>query len=334
MLKNICVLIASLAVWGAGTATSSAQEAPMTPMMVQMELIHGDHALHAPNGQAQVVGGRSVPLALGLSAAIPGLGQAYNRQWVKAAVALGLEVGLFIANRNWNSTGRDLEQAFQLRAHADWDPAKYALWIQDYAQYLNTNHGGNLNGSVAMADVDLTQPEAWSDVERALVRSMFDDIRAIEAQAYHVETGATFSHKLPFFAEQQYYELIGKYFQFAPGWRDYGADASPDDTVEGRPWLNADGTFNDRIDPEHRENGERIYVSDDFFEYANETAEANDYLRRASRVSAFIVLNHFIAAIDAAVSAKLHNDRMSTSLQVYSDHAGRPEVFMRIGYRF
>ncbi|MEM1093526.1 MAG: DUF5683 domain-containing protein [Bacteroidota bacterium] len=318
----------------AGSPAAQAQDAPMTPMMLQMELIHGDYTLNTQSGQTQVAGRRSVPLALGLSAAIPGLGQAYNQQWVKAVVALGLEVGLFVANRNWNNTGRDLERAFQLRAHADWDPAKYALWIQDYAQYLNTNHGGNISGSVAMADVDLTQPEAWSDVQRALVRSMFDDIRAIEAQAYHVETGASFSHKLPFFAEQQYYELIGKYFQFAPGWRDYGEDATANETVEGRPWLNTDGTFNNRIDPEYREDGERIYVSDDFFDYARETAEANDYLRRASRVSAFIVVNHFIAAIDAAVSAKLHNDRMSTSLQIYSDQTGRPEVFMQIGYRF
>ncbi|GAB5519228.1 MAG: hypothetical protein RhofKO_14790 [Rhodothermales bacterium] len=311
-----------------------AQTAPTTPMAMRMQLVHGDYDAATALPTMQAGSRRSVPLALGLSAAVPGLGQAYNRQWVKAVVLLGLEVGLFAANRDWNATGRDLELAFQQRAHIDWDPAKYALWIQDYADYLNTNHGARISGSVAIADVDLTQPEAWSDVERALVRTMFEDIRGIEAQSFHVETGATFSHKLPFFAEQQYYELIGKYFQFAPGWRDYGDGADPDATVEGRPWRNNDGTYNDRIDPEHKEGGERIYVSDDFYDYARETAEANDYLRRASRVSAFIVLNHFIAAIDAAVSAKLHNDRLSTSLQVYSDHTGRPEMLMRIGYRF
>lgn len=39
---------------------------------------------------------RSTPLAFGMSAVVPGLGQAYNRHWIKGAVAVAGEAAVLL----------------------------------------------------------------------------------------------------------------------------------------------------------------------------------------------------------------------------------------------
>ena len=53
-----------------------------------------------------------------------------------------------------------------------------------------------------------------------------------------------------------------------------------------------------------------------FLDYAEDHAHANTLLRRASRVSAVLVLNHVLAAFDAAIAARLHNHRIETNMGV------------------
>lgn len=261
----------------------------------------------APERQ-QVANGRSVPLAFALSAALPGAGQVYNRQWVKAAVAFGLEVALFVGYQSWRQRGLDGRDAYLAYAHEHWDPAKYARWLNDYRAWLVDEQGRVIGTPPAQVPtgIDFSQPDSWDANTRALVRSFFEDIRTLESDngVVHVETGATFSHKLPFFGEQQYYELIGKYFQYAPGWEDY-----PD-------WL-ADGEANQYIDPERTgPNGTKANVAGRFYEYASDHARANDFLRRSSRLSAVFVVNHVLSAFDAAISARLHNNRVDTDMRL------------------
>ena len=162
------------------------------------------------------------------------------------------------------------------------------------------------------------------------MRGLILEIRNAEDNVYHPETGASFSHKLPFFGEQQYYELVGKYFQFAPGWSDYSYILNED----GNPtWIDPDGNFLLSIDPEMTAgDGSKPNVTDTFFRYAEDHGEANDYLRRASRVSMLFVLNHLIAAVDAAVFAKIHNNRIQTSVLMSQgvDGALQPQASLRV----
>jgi hypothetical protein len=128
---------------------------------------------------------------------------------------------------------------------------------------------------------------------------------------FHPETGASFSHVLPYFGEQQYYELIGKYFQFAPGWEDY-------------PEWEIDGMYTVAIDPQRSDGeGGKVNVSPNFYSYARDHARSQDLLRRASRVTSLIIVNHIISAIDAAVFSRLHNDRLSARMEMVNDEAGR-----------
>jgi hypothetical protein len=268
-------------------------------------------ALRAP---ARGGSSRSIPLAFGLSALVPGLGQAYNRQWVKAAVGVGLEAAIIWGYTTSRSRGLDGEEAYQAYAHEFWSPLRYADWLNEYADWLRAEFGRPVEAdAIAIPDplagggFDVTDPDGWSLDQRRAVRDLIEDINAVERSVYHPETGASFSHQLPPFADQQYYELIGKYFQFAPGWTDY-----PD-------YLDDNGEpIDDLMDPERTgADGSKPNVSDRFFQYAEDHGAANDYLRRASRVSILFMVNHLIAAVDAALFAKLHNDRLHTSLGLH-----------------
>ncbi len=267
---------------------------------------------------------RSIPLAFGMSALLPGAGQAYNRTWTKAAAALGLEAAVFTVWSLTKSKGLSGEDDFRAFAHQGWDPARYSRWLNDYVVYLTDEFGHNVSAPPAMvpSGVDFTQPGAWTDQERAAVNAFFNQVRAIERQVFHPETLATFSHQLPGFGEQQYYELIGKYFQFAPGWGDY-----PE-------WRASDGSFTVAIDPERTgAGGSKPNVSPTFFSYAEDHAAAQNLLRTASHLSSLFVVNHLLAAIDAAVTAKLRNDRISTSMTLAYDRYGPPSTRLSVVIR-
>ena len=276
-------------------------------------------------GMPVATGDRSIPLAFALSAAVPGAGQAYNRQWIKAAIGFGAEVALIAGYVIIRQDGLDREAAFQQFAHQRWSPARYGMWVNDYKAFLNQEYSAGISApDVAIpAGIDFTQPDAWTAAESMAVDELIAEIRGIERDAFHPETGAAFSHQLPGFAEQQYYELIGKYFQFAPGWDDY-----PD-------WVDTDGAFTVAIDPEHTgPGGSKPNVSTTFRSYAKDHAKAQDVLRSASRMSFFFILNHVVAGIDAAVNAKLHNDRLSTRMGVSTAVDGTPVAYTSLRLRF
>ena len=282
--------------------------------------------LFAPPAPGSLASGRrSVPLAFGMSALIPGAGQALNRQWKKAAIAFGAEVALLCAFTSWRKSGVDGRDAYQRTAHTYWSPLRYVSWLNDYADYLNQlPDGQQVDGQPIRLEgllegIDLSNPGMWSDVDQLQVRSLILKIRALEDAVYHPETGASFSHNLPFFGEQQYYELVGKYFQFAPGWEDYSYVVR--DGVAR--WIDAEGNYLGSIDPEKTAaDGSKPNVSKMFLRYADSHGEANAFLRRASRVSLLFLVNHLLAAVDAAVFAKLHNQRLETRLSVISDRMG------------
>ena len=267
---------------------------------------------------------RNSPLAFGLSAIVPGSGQVYNKQWIKAVVYLAVEGALATGYVVNHQRGLDGEEAYKDYAHSFWNPVRYATWLEDYTIYLNETFGGHISAPPAQAPsgIDFQRPDTWLYEDIIAVRGFFDQIRAIEGQVFHPETGASFSHKIPYFAEQQYYELIGKYFQFAPGWIDYPA------------WKEGE-TFTNAIDPEQTgSDGSKPNVQGRFLDYAADHAHSNDLLRRASRLSAFLLLNHLVAAIDAAVSAKLHNDHLTTDLSVHQDILGEVQTVATVRYTF
>ena len=308
-----------------------------SPSMLRASILYAEAPKPPSHGMQQVGSARSIPLAFGMSAVVPGLGQAYNRQWIKAALGVGLEAAIIWGYTTSRARGLDGRDAYQAYAHEYWSPLRYADWLNEYAEWLETDPifeqrpwFGTDFGTVTIPDLlqdagfDVTNPEAWSLEERRAINDLFRQIRDMEGAIVHPETGASFSHKLPGFSEQQYYELIGKYYQFAPGWTDY-----PD-------YLNEEGEpIDERMDPERTgEDDSKPNVSDRFFQYAEDHGQANDYLRRASRISMLFIVNHLVAAVDAAVFAKLHNDRLDTNLSFRPGPGGDVQPVASVRFRF
>ncbi|MDA0875664.1 MAG: hypothetical protein O3C45_11475 [Bacteroidetes bacterium] len=278
----------------------------------------------APMTTTASAASRSPGIPFLASAVLPGAGQWINGHRVKALVAVSLEAAIITGYVVTRQNGLRAEDDFRAFAHDQWNPARYASWLNDYRAYLNDELSASITAPPVQVvqGVDFSRPSAWSATDRAAVQQMFNQITAIERQAFHPETGAVFSHQLPDFGDQQYYELIGKYFQFAPGWEDYPA------------WRGSDDSYLPAIDPElTAADGSKPNVSDTFFAYARDHADAQDLLRTASRISLLLVFNHIIAGIDAAVSAKLKNDRVSTQMGLAFDPQGSPQPVIGVRMR-
>lgn len=268
-------------------------------------------------------GRRNPALAFGMSALVPGLGQAYNKSWIRAAVAGGLEIALWTGYFTWRSSGFDGRDNYQAYAHQNWSVRSYGEWLNQYPGY-----SGTALDVVSIQDVDFTNPGGWSADQQLRVNAFFEELRAAERVARYnnadgTGTGATFSHVLPNFGDQQYYELIGKYYQYGAGWSDWCAGRDPNDpscfSVEGY---------------EQRDVFEQKTTQ--FFDYAEDHADANSLLRRASRITSIVVANHALAALDALLTARFHNRGLdvesSVSLRQGPDGSVSPVANLRMTF--
>jgi hypothetical protein len=134
-----------------------------------------------------------------------------------------------------------------------------------YAEWLN-NQGANIQ-----IDSDESLPP-WRRVNWAALNEAERQVQG-------------FSHTLPPYGDQQYYELIGKYFQFTSGWDDYSGGNISNFT----PHL--------------------LY-------YAHEHAKADDYYNVASKAVIGIYINHFLSVLDAVWSTVQYNKSLAVKMRM------------------
>ncbi|MDP4175354.1 MAG: hypothetical protein Q8933_15370 [Bacteroidota bacterium] len=146
------------------------------------------------------------PLLAGfMSIVVPGAGEVYTKQYIKAAAFLAVEVAAIVTSVYYNKKGDDATTEFKDYATAHWSPVRYAEWLNKYASSLPGGQGA------PQIPIDPDQnKKPWERVN-------FDQIRRVE------EMIGPFSHRIENYGEQQYYEVIGKYKQFMHGW-----DTAPD----------------------------------------------------------------------------------------------------------
>lgn len=209
---------------------------------------------------------KSVFLATLLSAAIPGAGQLYNGDFWKSAIFLGLEAGLITAAILYNKKGDDKTAEFESYADQNWSVVKYAEWL-----LTNRTALGLPDGNITIDPNTALKP--WERVN-------WSELNHLEGR---------FSHKLPRYGEQQYYELIGKYPQYNHGWRDQLNDNTPE--------------YNSNLTPM-------------FLGYSTMRGEANDFYNASSRFVVFVVINHILAAGEAAWSSAVFNKNLTMNMRV------------------
>lgn len=207
-------------------------------------------------------------LAATFSILLPGSGQFYNESYWTMAAFLVVETAAILLASKWDSKGDLQTKKFQAYADENWSPVKYARFtVNNIARILAiTNPSKN--------------PD---DLEVYKVFNPDGSLNWYHLNRVESEIGGYYSHKLALPGEQQYYEMIGKYAQFNPGWKEF-----------------PDTLFFKFGDP----------LTSQFLYYAKMRGKANDYYAVASTFVKIIVANHFLSAIEAAYGSYLYNKNM------------------------
>jgi hypothetical protein len=226
------------------------------------------------------------------SAVIPGLGQVENHQLVKAGIFAVIEATAIIYHFHTYNQARNLEKAYHNFADHNWSLVKYARFLVDYH---NAYYPNNPISYDALAKPGQHLGTSSSDTRNDWNRVDVSAIRELERQTlYGGTTGDAFSHNLPDLGSQQYYELMSKYYQFGPGWKDFNV------SLKSINW-NPDG------------------MSADWHLGARRAADFNDHYRTAERMVMIVIANHFISAFDAFFTSKIHNEHLHASTYYISN---------------
>ena len=153
---------------------------------------------------------KSPILAGVMSLLIPGSGEIYVGEYLKAGIFLAIEAAVVTTAVVYDNKGDNKTIEFQNYADDytnpdhNWNVVKYADWL--------ISEGADPNIRKDNLDWDDTSLPPWERVNWDLLNA--------------AETG---SHKLPPHGEQQYYELIGKYHQYSNGWNDFPIGGNKDE---------------------------------------------------------------------------------------------------------
>jgi len=229
------------------------------------------------------------PLLAGvLSFVVPGAGEFYSESYIKSAVFVAVEAAAITIGLIYDKKGNDQTNFFQNYADGTqgWSVLRYAQWTLIHIKDLNPN----LNRSDYESKVIQNGKVNWNELH--ILETAVAGRNGLDGSV----PGSYYSHNLPLYGEQQYYELIGKYPQFAVGWYEFsGAD------------LNKHFVYGDPLPQQ-------------FLDYSKMRGEANDFYNVASKAVIVVVVNHVISALDAAWSAHGYNSnlQMHASIEKYN----------------
>ena len=154
---------------------------------------------------------RKTPILAGvLSLLVPGAGEIYTEEYLKAGIFIAIEAAVITTAVIYDGKGDDKTTEFQNYAD-DYKNPDHNWSVVKYAEWLINNENADPNIRTDDWDVDDTRLPPWQRVNWSLLNES--------------ESG---SHNLPAHGEQQYYELIGKYHQYSSGWNDFSGGANKD----------------------------------------------------------------------------------------------------------
>ena len=246
------------------------------------KIIQSTYTPNTINPMADDLPGKKSPLLSGvLSAIVPGAGQFYNEDYWIAGIFVAVEAGLITTALIYDKKGDDQTQFFQNYAD-DYNNPDHHWSVVDYAEWLNTYHNKNIQ-----INPDESLPP-WQRVNWA-------ELNAAEVGSHHL-----YPH-----GDQQYYEMIGKYHEYAAGWNDFNGGAN-----------------NDLISP-------------NFTHYSGLRGQANDYYNTASTAVVGVYINHLLSAAEAVWGATRFNSNLAVNLRVETQNlAGGIELVPTVKMKF
>jgi len=231
-------------------------------------------------------------LAGALSLAIPGAGEFYTGDYWKTAIFVAVEASAITVAAIYDGKGDDQTSSYENFANQNWSVKQYAQWTVDNATRINAN-------------VDPAQYNVFNNDGSVNWHELNDLEGAI---------GEWFSHRLAPYADQQYYEMIGKYPQFNAGWSDFNESQYSDN---------------------HYDYGDQL--TEKYLYYSGERGKANDFYNAARWGVIVIVTNHILSAVDAALSAGSYNRKLESQLNIRKQQLGfyseyYPELSIRLSF--
>lgn len=236
-------------------------------------------------------------LAFLSSAILPGSGRAANENWFLAGTYMAIEAASIYFIVDYRNRGITGEQSYENFADQNWSVVQYADWIVQYHDMHNFNVNCANNCVEQLRDmVDGHQPAFDTDIDWNVIN--INLLREVERNTPYLTTDfeATnnFSHTLPAYGSQQYYELIAKYYQYQSGWADYYPQSPDPFFVDLRG-----GT-----------------ASPLFFDAARRAQQFNDDYRTSRNILALLFVNHIISAFDSYFTFTLKQNRLETTPSV------------------
>ncbi len=223
---------------------------------------------------------------------MPGAGQFYNKDYLKSALFFAAEVAAITVGVIYDKKGDDQTAFFEDYANHHWSVARYALWTITNLQTLNGNlDPDDYNG--LFLDPNKTRVD-WNVLNRL-----------------EENIGGYYSHRLARYGEQQYYEMIGKYPQFNPGWDDFGDEHTP-------------FKYGDDVTPH-------------FHYYSGLRGQANDFYNVAHTAVVIIMVNHVISFVEAMWTTNKYNKKIESKVSLQKANVGfsyfyYPELNIKVNF--
>ena len=273
----------------------------ITPVMLREEIPASSAVLRAVRNKAG--------FAFAGSAILPGASQAVHGNWLRAGIYFAVEAAALYGHLEYKNRAVRGERNYERFADQNWSVVQYAGWIVDYHDYHDISNpylddlAATINGREPAFDTSVD----WQAVDIELLRQ-------VERNTPYITTddlaAQNFSHVLPAYGSQQYYELISKYYQYASGWNDYYGHHDE---------LGTDPFLIDRFGGK---------VSPFFWDGSRMSETFNDQFRFSNNMLSLLILNHFISAFDAYFTVRLQN----RGWEAWA--TGTPGSQFRLTYRF
>lgn len=247
--------------------------------------------------------------ALLSSAIIPGSGQAVNRNWLRSGIFVAIEAASIYLTLDYRNRGRRGEKNYEQYVDQNWSVVQYANWIIDYHEMngLSNPYLEDLKNMMEGISASFDTSQDWNKVNLELLRNAERNTAYIVTDDFAANN---FSHTLPGYGSQQYYELVSKYYQFQSGWNDYYG------------FHQSQNTSPYQIDRNGRS------ASPMFFEGVRRAQQFNDDFRFSENLLSLLIANHFISAFDSYFTFKLKQNRLTATTSVI------PGQQLQIRYNF
>lgn len=237
------------------------------------------------------------------SAILPGSSQALNGNWIRTGLFAAVEATAIILAVDYQNRAERKERSYEQNADQNWSVVQYAQWLTEYhlAHNLSNPYISDLRDEVAGLTPTFDTDIDWKAVDISVLRNAERSTRYITTDD---QSANNFSHTLPAYGSQQYYELIAKYYQYQAGWRDYH-DFHDQLGHTGNDFLQR--YFFDRSGS---------YASPLFWQFAEDADRFNDLYRTGRTFQMLLIVNHVASAFDALFSVQLKQNRIEATSSI------------------